>query len=60
MPIVAPVILRGLTNLAFPYIGIKSVAGQRNVSVEVLLPEGGHGLQLSQYRPRISAISNTL
>jgi hypothetical protein len=41
------VILRGPTKLAFPYICAKAVAAQRNVSVEVLLPKGGHGLQLS-------------
>jgi hypothetical protein len=34
-------------KLAFPYICAKAVAAQRNVSVEVLLPKGGHGLQLS-------------
>jgi hypothetical protein len=47
MSIFALVILRGSTNLAFPYICAKAVAAQGYVSVEVLLPEGGHGLQLS-------------
>jgi hypothetical protein len=47
MSIFALVILRGPTKLAFSYICAKAVAAQRNVSVEVLLPKGGHGLQLS-------------
>jgi len=47
MSIFALVILRGPTKLAFPYICAKAFAAQRNVSVEVLLPKGGHGLQLS-------------
>jgi hypothetical protein len=44
MSIFAQVIWRGSTNLAFPYICAKVVAAQGNVSVEVLLPKGGHGL----------------
>ena len=52
-------ISRGPTNLALRLICGKAAA-LGNCSVEVLLPEGGHGPQLSQYRPRISAISNTL
>jgi hypothetical protein len=47
MSIFAPVILRGFTNLTFPCVCANAVAGQGNFSVEVLLPEGGHGLQLS-------------
>jgi hypothetical protein len=47
MSIFALVILRGSTNLMFPCVCANAVAGQGNVSVEVLLPEGGHGLQLS-------------
>jgi hypothetical protein len=41
MSIFALVISRGSTNLAFPYI---CAAAQGNVSVEVLLPKGGHRL----------------
>ena len=44
MSIFAPVILRGPTKLAFPYICAKAVAAQGNVSVEVLLPKGGRRL----------------
>jgi hypothetical protein len=47
MSIFALVILRGPTKLALSYICAKAVAAQGNVSVEVLLPKGGHGLQLS-------------
>ena len=47
MSIFALVILRRSTNLTFPYICAKAVAAQGNLPVEVLLPEGGHGLQLS-------------
>jgi hypothetical protein len=47
MSIFAPVILRGLTNLIFPCVCVNAAAGQGNFSVEALLPEGGHGLQLS-------------
>jgi len=47
MSIFALVILRRSTKLAFPYICAKAVAAQGNLPVEVLLPEGGHGLQLS-------------
>jgi hypothetical protein len=47
MSIFALVISRGSTNLTFPYICAKAVDAQVNVSVEVLLPKGGHGLQLS-------------
>jgi hypothetical protein len=44
MSIFALVILRGSTHLAFPSICAKAVAAQSNLSVEVLLPEGGRGL----------------
>ena len=44
MSIFALVILRGSTNLGSPYICAKAVAGQGNVSVEVLLPKGGRRL----------------
>jgi hypothetical protein len=47
MSIFALVILSRFINLAFPYICANAVAGQGNVLVEVLLPEGGRGLQLS-------------
>ena len=47
MSIFALVISRGSTNLTFPYICAKAVDARGNVSVEVLLPKGGHGLQLS-------------
>jgi hypothetical protein len=47
MPIFALVILSGSINLAFPYTCANAVAGQGNVLVEVLLPDGGYGLQLS-------------
>ena len=44
MSIFALVISRGSTNLAFPYICAKAVAAQVNVSVELLLPNGGRRL----------------
>jgi hypothetical protein len=44
MSIFALVILRGSTNLTFPYISAEAVAAQGNVSVEVLLPKGGRRL----------------
>jgi hypothetical protein len=47
MSIFALVILIVPTKLAFLYICAKAVGAQSNVSVEVLLPEAGHGLQLS-------------
>jgi hypothetical protein len=47
MSIFASVILRGFTNLIFPCLCANAVAGQGNFSVEVLLPQGGHGRQLS-------------
>ena len=47
MSIFALVISRGSTNLGSSYICAKTVATQGNVSVEVLLPEGGSDLQLS-------------
>jgi hypothetical protein len=47
MSIFALVILIVPTKLAIPFIYAKAVAAQRNFSVEVLLPKGGHGLQLS-------------
>jgi hypothetical protein len=47
MSIFALVILRRSTKLAFPYICAKAVAAQGNLPVEVLLPKGGRGLQLS-------------
>jgi hypothetical protein len=46
--IFALVILRGSIDLAFPCICAKAAAAaEGNVLVEVLLPKGGHGLQLS-------------
>jgi hypothetical protein len=47
MSIFALVILSGFTKLAFPYICAHAVAGQSNVLIEVLLPQGGRDLQLS-------------
>ena len=47
MSIFALAILRGSSNLAFRHICAKGAAAQGNGSVEVLLPKGGHGLQLS-------------
>jgi hypothetical protein len=44
MSIFALVISRGSTNLMVPYVCAKAVAAQGNVSVEVLLPEGGRRL----------------
>jgi hypothetical protein len=44
MSIFALVILRGSTNLTFPYVCAKAVAAQGNVSVEFLLPKGGRRL----------------
>jgi hypothetical protein len=47
MSIFALVILRGSTNLMFPGVCANALAALGHFSVEVLLPEGGHGLQLS-------------
>jgi hypothetical protein len=47
MSILALVILRGSTNPALFSICAKAVATHGDVSVEVLLPKGGRGLQLS-------------
>ena len=47
MSIFALVILRGSPNLAFPCVCANGLAAEGNFSVEVLLPQGGHGLQLS-------------
>jgi hypothetical protein len=47
MSIFALAILRGPSNLAFDYVCAEGAAAQGNGSVEVLLPKGGHGLQLS-------------
>jgi hypothetical protein len=48
MSIFALVILRGSIDLVFACICAKAAAAaEGNVLVEVLLPEGGHGLQLS-------------
>ena len=44
MSIFALVILRGSTNLTFPYVCAKAAAAEGNVSVEVLLPKGGRRL----------------
>jgi hypothetical protein len=41
------VILRGSIDLAFPCICAEAAAAEGNVLVEVLLPKGGHVLQLS-------------
>jgi hypothetical protein len=46
MSIFALAISRGPINLAFPGICAKGSAAEGNGSVEVLLPQGGHGLQL--------------
>jgi hypothetical protein len=46
MSISALVILKGSINRAFPCICVKAAAAQGNVFVEVVLPKGGHGLQL--------------
>jgi len=46
MSIFALVILSGSINRAFPCICAKAAAAQGNVFVEVVLPKGGHGLQL--------------
>ena len=40
-------ILRGSIDLVFLCICAKAAAAEDNGSVEVLLPKGGHGLQLS-------------
>jgi hypothetical protein len=42
MSIFALVISRGSAKVAFPCICAKAMAVQGNVSVELLLPEGGH------------------
>jgi hypothetical protein len=44
MSIFALVILRGPTNVAFPYICAKALAAQSSVSVEALLPKRGRRL----------------
>lgn len=46
MSIFALVTLWGSANLACPYVCAKTFAAQGNLSVEALLPKGGHGLQL--------------